>query len=73
MDHPSRNVEDICAEGDLNSAGLALEFSEENNFNMLPRDSFCNILMKVVAALCPHPRNLPEVRRCVLIALTKRS
>jgi hypothetical protein len=28
MDYPSRNMEDICAVGDLNCGGLAEQFSE---------------------------------------------
>ena len=32
MDHPSRNMEDVIAEGDLNDGGLAQEVSEEKSF-----------------------------------------
>ena len=34
MDHPSRNMEDSGAEGDLNSGVLALDVSEEKNFSL---------------------------------------
>ena len=53
--HTSRSMEDSGAEGDLNCGGLAQEVSEEN-FNMLPRDHSCEILVKNVAALCPCPK-----------------
>jgi hypothetical protein len=47
--------------------------SEEKNFNMLPRDCSCDILVKNVAAFCPCLKNLPKVKvkRFILIALTK--
>ena len=34
VSHPSRNMEDFVAEGDLNCGSLALEVSEEKDFNM---------------------------------------
>ena len=45
MGHPSRNMEDFVAESDLNCADLAQEVSVEN-FNMWPRDRFCDILIR---------------------------
>ena len=36
--HPSRNMEDIGAEGGLNCHSLAQVVSEKKNFSMLPRD-----------------------------------
>ena len=45
----------------------------EKNFSMWPRDCFCGILMKNVAAFCPCSKSVPEakVKRIRLIALTK--
>ena len=37
MGHPSRNMEDFVAEGDLNSGNLVIEISEEKNFSMCQR------------------------------------
>jgi hypothetical protein len=42
MDYPSRNVEDFVAKGDLNCGSLALEVSEEKNFNMWLR--VCSVI-----------------------------
>jgi hypothetical protein len=54
MDHPSRNMEDGRAEGDLNCGGLLTQkVSEENNFSMWPRDCSCDVLVKNVVAFCP--------------------
>jgi hypothetical protein len=39
MGYPSRNVEDFVAESDFNYGSLALEVSEEKNFNMCPRET----------------------------------
>ena len=50
MGYPSRNTEDFVAEGDLNCGSLALEVSEEKNFSMWPRDCFCDVLVKNMAA-----------------------
>jgi hypothetical protein len=47
-------MEDIVAEGGLNYGSLALEISEENNFNMWPSDCSCDILVKNVAAFYPY-------------------
>jgi hypothetical protein len=73
MGHPSRNTEDFVTESDLNCADLALQFSEEKNFNMWPRDCFCGILVENVAIFCPCLKSMPEakVKRLRLIALTK--
>ena len=73
MGHPSRNMEDFVAESDLNYADLAQKVSSKKNFSMQPRDCFCGILVKNVAAFCPCLKSLPEakVKRFILIALTK--
>ena len=72
MGYPRRNMKDFLAEYDLNCADLAQEVSEEN-FRMFPRDCFCGILMKNVAAFCPCLKSPLEsnVKRFILIALTK--
>ena len=66
-------MEDFVAVSDLNCADLAQEVSVEKNFSMWPRDCFCGILVKNVAAFCPCLKSLPEakVKRLRLIALTK--
>lgn len=73
VDHPRRNIEDIGAGGDLNFWGLGQEVSEEKNVNMWPRDCFCDVLVKNMAAFCPCPKNLPEakVKRFRITALAK--
>ena len=43
-------MEDSGTEGDLNCGNLALEVSEEKNFNMWTIDYSCDILVKNVAA-----------------------
>ena len=74
MGHPSRNMEDFVAESDLNYADLAQKDSSKKNFSMQPRDCFCGILVKNVAAFCPCLKSLPEakVKRFILIALTAK-
>ena len=66
-------MEDFVAEGDLNCGTLSLEVSEENNFNTWPKDCYCDILVKNVAAFCPCLKSLLEakVKRFILIALTR--
>ena len=61
-------MEDFVAEYDLNYADLAQEVSVEKNFRMWPRDYFCDILVKNVAAFCPCLESLPEskVKRFIL-------
>jgi hypothetical protein len=53
MSYSSRNMEDSAAQGDLNCADLAQVVSVEKNLRMWPRDHFCGILVKNVAAFCP--------------------
>ena len=53
MGHPSRNMEDFVAESVLNYADLAQKVSSKKNFSMQPRDCFCGIFVKNVAAFCP--------------------
>ena len=55
--HPSRNMEDFVAENDLNWADLAQEVPVKI-FSMWPRDCFCSILVKNMAAFCPCPKRL---------------
>ena len=64
---------DFVPESDLNCGILAVEVSEEKNFNMWPRDCSCDILVKNVAALCSCLKSLPEAKekRFILIALAK--
>jgi hypothetical protein len=62
MGHPSRNMVDFVAEGDLNCESLALEVSEEKNFSMWPRDCSCAILVSNVAAFCLCLKSLPEAK-----------
>ena len=49
FDHPSRNVEDIGAEDDLNCTDLAQEILMVKKVSMWPRDCFCDILVKNMA------------------------
>jgi hypothetical protein len=58
MDHPSRTMEGIGAECDLNHAGLVLDVSEEKNCIMLPGDRFYDVLVKNVTAFCAYLKNL---------------
>jgi hypothetical protein len=46
-------MKDFVAEDDLNCGRLVLEISQENNFNMWPRDRFDVILVKNVAVFLP--------------------
>jgi hypothetical protein len=66
-------MEDFAAEGDLNCGRLAREVSEDKNFNMCPRDCFCIIFSKNVAAFCHCLKRLPKarVKSFILIAATK--
>jgi hypothetical protein len=74
MSHPTRNMEDFIVESDLICAKLAQEVSMERNFRMWPRDCFCGILVKNVAAFGPCLKSLPEtkVNTFIFIALTKK-
>ena len=40
MGYPSRNMEDFVTDSNLSCVSLALEVSEEKNFNTWPRDFF---------------------------------
>jgi hypothetical protein len=73
MGYPSKNMEDFVTESDLKCADMSQEVSVGKNFSMWPRDYFCGILVKNVAAFCPCLRVLPEakVKKLRLIALTK--
>jgi hypothetical protein len=72
MGYPSRNVEDFVTKSDLICMDLVQELSVEN-FNMWPRDCFCGILVKNMAAFCTCLKSLPEakVKRLRLIVLKK--
>jgi hypothetical protein len=72
MGYPSRNIEDFVTESNLKCGRLTLEFSEKN-FNMWPRDCFCDILVKNVAVFCPFLKNIPKanIKRFILVVLTK--
>ena len=58
--HPTRNMEDIVDEGDLNCKALTQDVSEEKNFSIWPRECSCNILVKNVAAFCSCLKILHE-------------
>jgi hypothetical protein len=70
LDHPSRNVEDIGAEDDLNCTELEILVK---NVSMWPRDCFCDALVRNIATLRHCPKSLPEAKekRFSLVALTK--
>jgi hypothetical protein len=53
MGYPSRNMEDFVAVSDFSCADLAQEGSVEKDVSMWPRDCFCSILVKNMAAFCP--------------------
>jgi hypothetical protein len=55
-------MEIFVTKGNLNCGILALEVSEEKNFNVWPRDSSCDILVNNMAALCHCPNSLPEAK-----------
>lgn len=55
MDHPYRNMEDSCAERDLNYRDLVQVVSEKK-VSLWPRDCSFNILAKNVAGFCSCPR-----------------
>ena len=58
----------------MNSGSLAQEVSEEKTANAWPRDCFCGILVKNVAAFFPCLKNPPEAKvkkTFRLIALAK--
>jgi hypothetical protein len=59
MGHPSRNIEDSGAEGDLNCRNLAQEILGEKHISMWPSEHYCDILAKNVAAfsLCPKEKS----------------
>ena len=61
MGHTSRSLEDRIAKSDLNCQRYTQEVSEKN-FNMLPRDRSCDILVKKVAAFCPCLMSLSKAK-----------
>lgn len=50
MGHPNRNMDDIGAEGGLNSVGWVQKAFDEKNVNMFPGDGVSDILVKNVAS-----------------------
>ena len=66
-------MKDLVAKSDLNCTDLAQEVSVEKNFSMWPRDCFCSILVKNMAAFCPCLNSLhkAKVKSLRLITLTK--
>jgi len=71
MGYLSRNAEDFVTESNLNCSIPAHNCSEKKD--VWPRDCFCCILGKNVAAFCHCPKSVPEVKvkRFRLIALKK--
>ena len=58
----SRNVVNFVAVSDLNCADLAQKVSVEN-FNMWPRDCFCSIWVKNMAAFLPLSEEYLRLRQ----------
>jgi hypothetical protein len=50
INHPSRDMENIVEEDDLNYADLDQEVSVENNISMWPSNCFCDVLVKNTGA-----------------------
>lgn len=77
MGPPSRSIEDGSAESYVDCRGPIQENSKRNNISKWARESFCcscNILSKIVAAFCPHSKNLPGTNKNNgLISLSKGS
>ena len=73
MSHPSKNMEDIGAEGHVKCLGLLAQEISVENFNMWWRDCLCDVWVKNVAAFFHCLKRLPEamVKRFILIASTK--
>lgn len=45
----------------LNCADMARDVSEEKTISKWPRDCFCDVLAKNIAAFCPCPKHLHEI------------
>ena len=58
MGHIKRNMGDRGTKSYLNCQGLIQEVPEEKSLSMLPRDHFCNVLVKNVAVFCLSSKNL---------------
>jgi len=70
--YTNRYIEDFVVQYDLSYTVLAQKVSVEKNFKIWPRDYFCSILVKNVAAFCPCLESAwSKVKRFILIALTK--
>ena len=70
MGHPSRNMEDFVAEGDLNCGSL--KRFQRRKILVCGRETVCDILvMNNVAAFCHYPKNLTKAKTLILIAWTK--
>ena len=64
-------MEDSGAKSDLmNSGVLTQQIIEEKNFSMLPRDHFCDILVKKVATFYPCLESLPEAKMKNYVLIT---
>ena len=74
MDYSRRSMEDSVVERDMNCECLEQEVSEKS-VSMWPRNCFCDILLKKVAALCLCLKSLPEakVKKCELISLAEEN
>lgn len=62
VDYPRRSLADSRAESHVDYGGPAQELSEGNNNCNWAIEHSCGTLAKNVAALCPHPENLPEAK-----------
>ena len=72
MGQPSRNVEEVDSENELNYEDLDQDISVKI-FSMWFRNCFCSIVVKNVVTSCPGLKSLPKakVMRFRSIALTK--
>ena len=72
MNYPSMNMNNFISESDLYFGNLVQDISVES-VSMWPRDCFCIILVKSVAAFCLCLTSLPEakVKKFRLTVLTK--
>ena len=62
MGHPSRNMEDGGAEGDLNCVGLLAQKFQWKRMLVSSAYCFCDIWTKNMAAFCHCSKSLPETK-----------
>ena len=62
MDYASRNMEDSCAQSNLNCLELDKEVSEGKNFRVLHRNHSCDILVREEAAFALFQRFCPRLK-----------